>query len=125
MEIIDELEPQRRNARCGSIGLAPGFAATWFNIVHLPPSFAINGQIYCSAGGGIIADSEKKRNIRNFDKVNKILRQLEEMGVEYRSLAALFLSRFQLLRPQISKTLNHRQAAVLIPIVVDRNRGCC
>lgn len=28
MEIIDELEPQRRNARCGSIGYL-SFAATW------------------------------------------------------------------------------------------------
>ena len=39
--------------------------------------------------------------------------------MEYRSLTLDdFLSRFQLLRPQINReTLNHRQAAVLIPIV--------
>ncbi|HFX0027830.1 TPA: CoA pyrophosphatase [Shigella sonnei] len=39
--------------------------------------------------------------------------------MEYRSLMLDdFLSRFQLLRPQINReTLNHRQAAVLIPIV--------
>ncbi|MFO6426824.1 NUDIX domain-containing protein [Escherichia coli] len=39
--------------------------------------------------------------------------------MEYLSLTLDdFLSRFQLLRPQINReTLNHRQAAVLIPIV--------
>ena len=40
--------------------------------------------------------------------------------MEYRSLTLDdFLSRFQLLRPQINRetALNHRQAAVLIPIV--------
>lgn len=37
-----------------------------------------------------------------------------------------FLSRFQLLRPQINReSLNLRQAAVLIPVVRRPQRGCC
>ncbi|MBA1007657.1 chorismate-binding protein, partial [Escherichia coli] len=39
---------------------------------------AWQGQMYCSAGGGIVADSEEDAEYQEtFDKVNRILHQLE------------------------------------------------
>ncbi|MBS2141111.1 chorismate-binding protein, partial [Escherichia coli] len=56
MEIIDELEPQRRNAWCGSIGYLSfcGNLDTSLTIRTLP---ALNGQIFCFAGVGIVTSS--------------------------------------------------------------------
>ncbi|MGA0506657.1 aminodeoxychorismate synthase component I, partial [Escherichia coli] len=40
---------------------------------------AINAQIYCSASGGIDADSQEEAEYQEtFHKVNKILRQLDK-----------------------------------------------
>jgi len=77
MEIIDELEPHRRNAWCGSIGYLSlcGGMDTSITIRTLT---AVAGQIYCSAGGGIVADSQAAAEYQEtFDKVNRILQQLE------------------------------------------------
>ncbi|MBJ3813743.1 aminodeoxychorismate synthase component 1 [Shimwellia pseudoproteus] len=73
MEIIDTLEPQRRNAWCGSIGYlsACGNMDTSITIRTLT---AEQGYLYCSAGGGIVADSEESAEYQEtFDKVNRIL----------------------------------------------------
>ncbi|UHR05478.1 aminodeoxychorismate synthase component 1 [Escherichia coli] len=78
MEIIDELEPQRRNAWCGSIGYL-SFCGNMDTSITIRTLTAINGQIYCSAGGGIVADSQEEAEYQEtFDKVNRILRQLEK-----------------------------------------------
>ncbi|WP_333849165.1 aminodeoxychorismate synthase component 1 [Leclercia sp.] len=77
MAIIDELEPHRRNAWCGSIGYLSlcGGMDTSITIRTLT---AVEGQIYCSAGGGIVADSQAAAEYQEtFDKVNRILQQLE------------------------------------------------
>ncbi|MFK3705045.1 aminodeoxychorismate synthase component 1 [Klebsiella sp. NPDC088457] len=77
MQIIDELEPQRRNAWCGSIGYISrcGNMDTSITIRTLT---AFQGQLYCSAGGGIVADSEEAAEYQEtFDKVHRILQQLE------------------------------------------------
>lgn len=77
MEIIDELEPHRRNAWCGSIGYLSlcGGMDTSITIRTLT---AVDGQIYCSAGGGLVADSQAAAEYQEtFDKVNRILQQLE------------------------------------------------
>ena len=38
----------------------------------------VDGQIYCSAGGGLVADSQAAAEYQEtFDKVNRILQQLE------------------------------------------------
>jgi len=77
MEIIDELEPQRRNAWCGSIGYI-SFCGNMDTSITIRTLTACEGQIYCSAGGGIVADSEEEAEYQEtFDKVNRILRQLE------------------------------------------------
>ncbi|EIQ79017.1 MULTISPECIES: aminodeoxychorismate synthase component 1 [Citrobacter] len=77
MEIIDQLEPQRRNAWCGSIGYL-SFCGNMDTSITIRTLTATNGQIYCSAGGGIVADSQEDAEYQEtFDKVNRILHQLE------------------------------------------------
>ncbi|MGE9549980.1 aminodeoxychorismate synthase component 1 [Erwinia amylovora] len=78
MEIIDELEPHRRNAWCGSIGYLSvcGRMDTSITIRTLT---AEAGQLYCTAGGGIVADSiEQAEYQETFDKINRILPCLEQ-----------------------------------------------
>ncbi|MGY5956679.1 aminodeoxychorismate synthase component 1 [Kosakonia sp. BK9b] len=78
MEIIDALEPQRRNAWCGSIGYL-SVCGNMDTSITIRTLTACKGQIYCSAGGGIVADSEEEAEYQEtFDKVNRILRQLEK-----------------------------------------------
>ncbi|WP_404339414.1 aminodeoxychorismate synthase component I [Pseudoalteromonas mariniglutinosa] len=73
MEIIEELEPHRRNVYCGSIGYmsACGKMDTSITIRTL---VCHKQQIYCWAGGGIVADSDCDLEYQEtYDKVNKIL----------------------------------------------------
>lgn len=77
MEIIDELEPHRRNAWCGSIGYV-SLCGTMDTSITIRTLTACNGSLYCSAGGGIVADSQVEAEYQEtFDKVNRILQQLE------------------------------------------------
>jgi len=77
MEIIDELEPHRRNAWCGSIGYL-SLCGTMDTSITIRTLTAFNGNLYCSAGGGIVADSDVTAEYQEtFDKVNRILQQLE------------------------------------------------
>ncbi len=78
MEIIEELEPQRRNAYCGSIGYISACGTMDTNIT-IRTLFTESGRIYCSAGGGIVADSQEQAEYQEtFDKVGRILPQLGE-----------------------------------------------
>lgn len=78
MEIIEELEPQRRNAYCGSIGYISACGTMDTNIT-IRTLFTESGRIYCSAGGGIVADSQEQAEYQEtFDKVGHILPQLGE-----------------------------------------------
>lgn len=73
MEIIDELEPHRRSIYCGSIGYisAAGDMDTSITIRTL---ICENQQVYCWAGGGIVADSTLAAEYQEtYDKVNRIL----------------------------------------------------
>lgn len=77
MQIIDELEPHRRNAWCGSIGYI-SLCGTLDTSISIRTLTACNGNLYCSAGGGIVADSQVDAEYQEtFDKVNRILKQLE------------------------------------------------
>lgn len=77
MEIIEELEPQRRNAWCGSIGYL-SFCGNMDTSITIRTLIAEAGKLYCSAGGGIVADSTQEAEYQEtFDKVNRILPQLE------------------------------------------------
>ncbi|WP_342808043.1 aminodeoxychorismate synthase component I [Alteromonas sp. M12] len=73
MEIIDELEPDRRNIYCGSIGYIDrnGDMDTSICIRTL---LCEDSQIYCWAGGGIVLDSNPQDEYQeSLDKVSKIL----------------------------------------------------
>ncbi|WP_350433207.1 aminodeoxychorismate synthase component I [Shewanella sp. H8] len=80
MEIIEELEPSRRNLYCGSIGYISqnGNMDTSITIRTLVTE---NQRIYCWAGGGIVADSNGDAEYQeSFDKVSKILPLLAELN---------------------------------------------
>ncbi len=74
MEIIEELEPQRRNAWCGSIGYL-SFCGRMDTSITIRTLTATGGKLYVSAGGGIVADSDEEAEYQEtFAKVNRILR---------------------------------------------------
>ena len=73
MEIIEELEPHRRNAYCGSIGYISqhGHMDTSITIRTL---IAEDGHLYVWAGGGLVADSNViDEYAETFHKLAKIL----------------------------------------------------
>lgn len=51
MEIIEQLEPYRRNAYCGNIGYI-SCCGTMDTNITIRTLMTENGKIYCSAGGG-------------------------------------------------------------------------
>ncbi len=80
MEIIDELEPQRRSIYCGSIGYISccGRMDTSITIRTL---LCRNGSIYCWAGGGIVADSKIEEEYQEtFNKVNNLINCLQGLS---------------------------------------------
>lgn len=73
MEIIAELEPNRRHSYCGSIGYINTNGNMDMNIA-IRSLVCTDGNIYCWAGGGLVADSEVNAEYQEcFDKVSKIL----------------------------------------------------
>ncbi|WP_082628326.1 aminodeoxychorismate synthase component I [Aeromonas allosaccharophila] len=79
MEIIEELEPQRRNAYCGSIGYLSQHGRMDTSIC-IRTLIAEAGRLHCWAGGGIIADSDADSEYQEtYDKVARILPQLSAL----------------------------------------------
>lgn len=77
MEIIEELEPHRRSAYCGSIGYISrhGRMDTSITIRTL---VAEQGKLYAWAGGGVVADSQCDAEYQEtLDKLSKILPTLQ------------------------------------------------
>jgi para-aminobenzoate synthetase component 1 len=73
MQIIEELEPNRRGIYCGSIGYFSkhGQSDTSITIRTL---LAEEGQLYCWAGGGLVSDSQAADEYQETkDKVSRIL----------------------------------------------------
>ena len=77
MQIIEELEPVRRSAYCGSLG--------YLDIRgHMDTSIAIRtaviaeGQVHLWGGGGLVADSEEEAEYR--ESLAKIQRLMEALG---------------------------------------------
>ncbi|WP_028835044.1 MULTISPECIES: aminodeoxychorismate synthase component I [unclassified Pseudoalteromonas] len=78
MEIIEELEPHRRSIYCGSIGYISG-CGNMDTSITIRTLVTHQQQIYCWAGGGIVADSKVELEYQEtYDKVNKILPILNE-----------------------------------------------
>lgn len=79
MEIIEELEPNRRNAYCGSIGYLSRCGRMDSNIT-IRTLVAYQDQLYAWAGGGIVADSNAESEYQEtLDKVSRILPTLSNM----------------------------------------------
>lgn len=79
MEIIEALEPQRRNAWCGSIGYI-SVCGNMDSSITIRTLIAEDETLYCAAGGGIVADSDEAAEYQEtFDKVNRILPCLEDV----------------------------------------------
>lgn len=73
MEIIDELEPHRRSYYCGSFAYISQHGAADSSIA-IRTLVAYQQQLFCWAGGGIVADSEGSSEYQEtLDKVAKIL----------------------------------------------------
>lgn len=73
MEIIEELEPQRRNLYCGSIGYHSQDGQLDSSIC-IRTLLAEAGRLYVWAGGGIVADSQVEAEYAElFHKLSKIL----------------------------------------------------
>ena len=80
MQIIEELEPHRRNIYCGSIGYLSVHGHMDTNIA-IRTLVCANNAIYAWAGGGIVADSNGESEYQEtFDKVGKILPVLTELA---------------------------------------------
>lgn len=78
MEIIAELEPHKRGIYCGSIGYVGWDGNMDTNIVIRTLVYA-DGEIHCSAGGGIVADSEAAAEYEEtLHKASGLLRMLEQ-----------------------------------------------
>ncbi|MGY5453319.1 aminodeoxychorismate synthase component I [Agarivorans sp. MS3-6] len=77
MQIIEELEANRRNAYCGAIGYISANGDMDTNIT-IRTLVCENQQIYCWAGGGVVVDSHVEAEYQEiFDKLSRILPILE------------------------------------------------
>jgi para-aminobenzoate synthetase component 1 len=81
MEIIEELEPDRRGIYCGSIGYV-GFDGNMDTNIAIRTMVHANGKVHFSAGGGIVYDSVMQDEYQEtFDKVSALLKLLKQMAV--------------------------------------------
>jgi para-aminobenzoate synthetase component 1 len=77
MEIIEELEPVRRSAYCGSVGYISANQRMDSNIT-IRTVLADGDQLHCWGGGGIVADSQDECEYEeSVNKIRAILKTLE------------------------------------------------
>lgn len=82
MEIIEELEPHRRNVYCGAIGYI-GFDGNMDTNIAIRTLVYHDDKIYCWAGGGIVFDSKLRSEYQEcFDKVAALLHLMEHKQVK-------------------------------------------
>ena len=78
MQIIEKLEPNRRNIYCGAIGYI-GVKHDMDTNICIRTLLCENGQIFCWAGGGIVLDSvAQDEYAETLAKVSKILPILQQ-----------------------------------------------
>ncbi len=81
MEIIAELEPDRRQAYCGSIFYLSADGQMDSNIA-IRSLLCRDGEISCWGGGGLVADSQCQLEYQEtWDKVGRYLEQLERTAL--------------------------------------------
>lgn len=77
MQIIEELEPNRRSVYCGSM-LYLSLCGSSDSSITIRTLLAESGQLYCWAGGGLVVDSQSDAEYQEtLDKVARILPILE------------------------------------------------
>lgn len=82
MQIIDELEPQRREIFCGSVFYRSS-CGQMDSSIAIRSFAAHSGQLFAWAGGGIVADSHWEAEYREtLAKIGGLLRALETMGLD-------------------------------------------
>ncbi|MGL5953357.1 MAG: aminodeoxychorismate synthase component 1 [Providencia rustigianii] len=85
MQIIEELEPHRRHGYCGAIGYI-SFNGNMDTNITIRTLLTYKKQIYCWAGGGIVADSQADKEYQEtFDKLRLILPKLGKMDNDDRT----------------------------------------
>ncbi|USD66438.1 aminodeoxychorismate synthase component I [Vibrio sp. SCSIO 43136] len=78
MEIIEELEPHRRSAYCGSIGYISR-CGQMDSSITIRTLITDKGKIHAWAGGGLVADSQVDAEYQEtLDKLSRILPTLEK-----------------------------------------------
>lgn len=83
MEIIEELEPHRRNIYCGSIGYI-GFDGNMDSNIAIRTLVYHANRMYCWAGGGIVHDSVMEAEYQEcFDKAAALLHLLGTRSVKH------------------------------------------
>jgi para-aminobenzoate synthetase component 1 len=83
MQIIEQLEPNRRGVYCGAIGYI-GFDGNMDTNIVIRTLVYSGGEIRCWAGGGIVADSEAAAEYQEtLDKASAMLKLLQKYGGEY------------------------------------------
>ncbi len=82
MQIISELEPNKRSIYCGSVGYI-GIRDDMDLNICIRTLLVEEGNLYCWAGGGIVIDSDAAKEYQETqDKVAKILPVLEKTSKE-------------------------------------------
>jgi para-aminobenzoate synthetase component 1 len=85
MEIIEELEPNRRGLYCGAIGYI-GFDGNMDTNIAIRTAIYSQGEIRFYAGGGVVADSELTKEYREtLDKASSMLELLKAFGCDVSS----------------------------------------
>lgn len=80
MQIIEQLEPNRRGVYCGAIGYI-GFDGNMDTNIVIRTLVYSDGEIRCWAGGGIVADSISADEYQEtFDKASVMLKMLKHFG---------------------------------------------
>ena len=80
MQIIEQLEPNRRGVYCGAIGYI-GFDGNMDTNIVIRTMIYSNNEIRCWAGGGIVADSVSADEYQEtFDKASVMLKLLQRYG---------------------------------------------
>ena len=80
MQIIEELESQRRGIYCGAIGYV-GFDGNMDTNIAIRTLTFKEGELSCWAGGGIVADSECEAEYQEtLDKASAMLKLMQRFG---------------------------------------------
>lgn len=83
MQIIEQLEPDRRGIYCGAIGYA-GFDGNMDSNIAIRTLVQRNDRIHCWAGGGIVADSVLAAEYQeSLHKASAMLELLQRYGGHY------------------------------------------